>query len=232
MKSKLIIALCFIGAVSVANAQETPQTNYLQESKDFSFVSKKIKEKSVSPKNIENTSEPVQTSSAQTSAYTRPTAEKRFKRYVNSVIGPYALVGTTFSAGIATATNEPEEWGKKWEGFGRRFASNLGRNAIGNTTTYALDEALKLDSTFYRSQKRDAGSRIKNAFLSTVTARKPNGKRIIGIPRLVGTYTGHIVAAEAWFPPRFDYKDGLRSGTISLGVNSAINLLREFVFKK
>ncbi|HQU82952.1 MAG TPA: hypothetical protein PKY59_07510 [Pyrinomonadaceae bacterium] len=232
MRSKLIIALFFIGAVSAANAQETTKTNFLPESKDFSFVSEKTKEKSFDRTVEKNTSEPVRRVTSQSSGYTRPTAEKRFKRYVNSVIGPFTLLGNAIGAGFATLGNEPEEWGKKPEGFGRRFASNLGRSAIRNTTTYALDEAFKLDSGFYKSQKRDPGSRIKNAVLSTFTARKTNGKRVLGVPRLVGTYTGSIIAAETWFPKRFNYKDGLRDGTISLGFNTMVNLFREFILKK
>lgn len=165
------------------------------------------------------------------SGYTRPDAKKRFRRYVNSTIGPFALLGNGIGAGFSTASNEPEEWGKSWEGYGRRFASNVGRNAIRNTITYGLDEALKLDSHFYRSEKRDVGSRVSNALLSVVTARKPNGKRTIGAPRLIGTYTANVVAAETWFPERFSWKDGVRSGTISLGFTAAFNLFREFILK-
>lgn len=113
MRSKLIFALCFISAVVAVNAQETSKIDYLPESKDFSFVSEKAKERSLNAPNRQNASEPVQTSSAQSSVYSRPNAECRFKRYVNSVVGPFALVGTAFGAGISTAANEPEEWGKK-----------------------------------------------------------------------------------------------------------------------
>lgn len=203
MKSKLFLAILLLIAFSGVNAQDTAPAKDSDQPKP-----------------------------PPPAAYVRPSAEKRFKRYLNNTFGPFALAGNAISAGISTATNEPEEWGKKWEGFGRRFASDLGRSVIEETTTYGLDEALKLDSGFYRSQKRDAGSRIKNALLSTVTARKPNGKRTIGVPRIAGIYTGAIVAAEAWFPSRFDYKDGLRNGTISLGANAAFNLFREFVLKK
>jgi hypothetical protein len=164
--------------------------------------------------------------------YARPSADRRFKRYVNGVVGPLALARTVATAGIATWRNSPEEWGDNWEGFGRRVASNLGRSAVKGTTVYVLDEALKLDSAFYRSHKKDFGSRFSNALLSTVTARRPSGKRAIGVPRLVGTYTASIVAYETWYPRRYDFKDGLRSGTISLGFNAAFNLVKEFVWKK
>jgi hypothetical protein len=167
----------------------------------------------------------------QTGNYTRPTAGERFKRSANRIFGPVSLGTKVLSAGISTATNSPEEWGGNWKGFGKRFASSMGKSIIKESATYTLDEAFKLDSTFYRSQKRDTKSKLSNAVLSTFTARKADGKRVVGVPRLVGTYSSSIIAAETWYPKRFDYKDGLRSGTISLGVNVAVNLFREF-FRK
>lgn len=165
-------------------------------------------------------------------AYVRPNAEKRFKRYVNDTVGLYTWAGIVTVAGFGTAFNNPKEWGKSWDGFGRRVASNFGRNAIKSTAIYALDESLRLDSHFYRSKKRDVGSRIANAFLSTVTSRKPSGKRVLGVPRIAGTYTSDVIASQLWYPARYDWKDGMRNGTVSLGINSMFNLLREFVLKK
>lgn len=167
-----------------------------------------------------------------TGAYVRPNRDERLKQYVNNTIGPLALARTATSAGVATWRNSPDEWGKDWEGFGRRFASGLGRGAIKNTTVYALDETLKLDSRFYRSKKKDFGGRLGDALLSTVTARRPDGTRTVGVPRLAGTYAASVIASETWFPKRYDYKDGLRSGTISLGINAGFNVIKEFFWKK
>jgi hypothetical protein len=164
--------------------------------------------------------------------YVRPDGKTRFKRYVNSMFGPMALGKTVLSAGYATWRNSPEEWGDNWEGFGRRVASSMGKSVIKNTTMYGLDEALKYDSRYYRSEKKDFGSRLGNALISPVTARDKNGKRVVGIPRIVGTYTASIVAAETWYPSRYDYKDGLKNGTVSLGMNAAFNLVKEFIWKK
>jgi hypothetical protein len=163
--------------------------------------------------------------------YVRPDRKTRQKNYFKSIFGPYALARTVVGAGISTARNSPEEWGGQWEGFGRRVASNFGKNAIKQTVVYGLDESLKIDSKFYRSKKRDFGSKIKNAVISPFTARSESGKRVFGVSRIVGTYTSSIVAAEAWYPKRYDYKDGLRNGTISLGLNAAFNLFKEFIKK-
>lgn len=172
------------------------------------------------------------TAATNQASYVRPTAEKRFKRYVNDTVGPFAWVGVAASAGFSTIRNEPDEWGKSAKGFGKRFASTFGKNVIRNTAIYGIDEALKIDSHFYRSTKRDFGSRAGNAIASTFTARTASGKRTVGVSRIVGTYAANVIAAEAWYPPRYNWKDGMKSGTISLGINSLFNLVKEFAFKK
>ena len=164
--------------------------------------------------------------------YTRPDADARRKRYVKSMFGPFALARTVASAGISTWQNSPAEWGTKWEGFGRRVASGFGKNIIKQTTMYGLDEAFKLDSAFYRSQKRDFSSRLGNALISPFTARKTNGQRTFGFPRIAATYASSIIAYETWYPRRFNYQDGIKAGTISLGFNAAFNVIKEFVWKK
>lgn len=160
--------------------------------------------------------------------YVRPEAAERFKGYIKDVVGPVSLAKSAASAAISTASNSPEEWEPNGRGFGRRFASNVGRNLVSSTTRYGLDEAFRLDSRYYRSDKSGFGKRLGHAVISTVTARRPSGRRTVGIPRIVGTYTGHIVAAETWYPARYSWRDGLRSGTISLGMNSLFNIVREF----
>lgn len=164
--------------------------------------------------------------------YVRPNKKERFNRYVNSVVGPFALAKYTATAGITTWRNTPNEWGDKWDGFGRRFASNLGKSAIKNTTTYALDEALKVDSRFYRSRNRSVSARLRNSVFSVVTARDTKGKRVIGVPRIAGSFLSGVVASEAWYPSRYNYTHGLKSGVISLGFTVGFNAIREFAWKK
>lgn len=161
--------------------------------------------------------------------YVRPDAETRAKRYAERMFGPFALVGAAAGAGVGTWRNSPEEWGPNGRGFGKRFASNIGRGIIRHTTIYGLDEAFKTDSSFYRSTKRSTGAKFKNAVVSTFTTRTRTGKRTFGFPRIAGTYTANVVAATSWYPDRYGLKDGFRMGTISLGTDVLLNLVREFV---
>jgi len=206
MKKFILVCAMLVLGIAVASGQTAPNT-------------------SKTDKDADKQSTPAATD------YTRPDGETRRKRYFKSLFGPVALARITAGAGFGTIRNSPEEWGKSAEGFGRRFASNFGENVIRQSTMFGLDEALKLDSNFYRSKKRDLGSKVSNAFLSTFTARNSKGKRVLGVPRIAGAYVSHVVSREVWYPGRYNYKDGLKSGSISLGINVAVNLFRELIRK-
>jgi hypothetical protein len=147
-------------------------------------------------------------------------------------VGPFTIGESIVRAGLTTGRNSPSEWGGGWEGFGRRFASNMAKDAIKNTSIYVLDETMKLDSKFYRSRDRHPSARIRNAIFSAVTARDREGKRVLGVPKLVGTFSSNIIASTTWYPKRYDLEHGLKGGVISLGMNVAFNMVKEFVWKK
>ena len=115
------------------------------------------------------------------------------------------------------------------KGYGKRYASGLGRNAIQQTITYGLDSALTLDTGFQRSKREGFFPRFKDALLENVTSRTRSGKRVVSVPRFVGVYSGAVIASETWYPERYSYKDGLRSGTSTMLTSFGINLIREFV---
>jgi len=164
-----------------------------------------------------------------TQPYVFPTSRERFNRYVSSTVGPMRLGRTVLSAGLDQWRDHPTEWGQGAKGYGKRFASGLGQNAIQQTVTYGLDEALKLDTGFERSKREGFFPRMKDALVQNVTSRTTTGKRVISAPRLTGVYAGAIIATEAWYPERYNYKDSLRRGTTNLLTGFGINLVREFV---
>ena len=165
-----------------------------------------------------------------TQDYVFPTHRERFNRYLKSTVGPFRLAWSAGAAGIDQWRDHPEEWGQGMKGFGRRYASNLGQNAIQQTVTYGLDEAFGLDTGFKKSTREGFGNRLKDALIQNVTSRTKSGKRVVSAPRFAGAYSGAIISRETWYPERYSYKDGLRAGTGNLLTGFGINLLREFVF--
>jgi hypothetical protein len=185
---------------------------------------KKLSQNKESLKTVEKTT-PIP---KQTGNYVRPDSKERFNRYLNRTIGT-GLIGVGASSVVQQITETPPEWEQNTEGFLRRVGSNFGKNAISETISYGMEEALKLDSKFYKSKKKDFGSRVKNAFLSSFTARTPSGKRVFNPSRIAGRYAADIIATETWYPERYSYKDGLRQATRGIGFNIGFNLVREFI---
>ena len=177
----------------------------------------------------QTTTQTQQTTTQTTQTYEFPTHGERFNRYVKSTVGPFRLAWSGVSAGINQWRDSPEEWGQGMKGYGRRYASSLGQNAIQQTVTYGLDKAFGLDTGFKKSKREGFGARLKDALLQNITSRTKSGKRVLSAPRLVGVYTGAIVARETWYPDRYTYKDGLKSGTTTLLTSFGINVIREFV---
>lgn len=161
--------------------------------------------------------------------YVFPTRRERFDRYLKDTVGPMRLTRSAFAAGFDQWRDTPEEWGQGMKGYGKRFASSLGRNAIQQSVTYSLDATFGLDSGFQRSGREGVFPRVKHAFLETITSRTKSGRRVLSAPRLAGVYTGAIVATETWYPERYSYKDGLRMGTGTLITSFGVNLVREFI---
>lgn len=110
--------------------------------------------------------------------YKFPTHRERFNRYVKDTVGPFRLARTAFSAGIDQWRDTPEEWEQGMKGYGKRFASSFGRNAIQQTVTYGMDEALGQDSRFHRSNRAGVFPRVKHAFLETITSRKKRAESV------------------------------------------------------
>ncbi|HEU4837289.1 MAG TPA: hypothetical protein VFS90_22855 [Pyrinomonadaceae bacterium] len=205
----LVVCLVAVGAAVSVKSQEVTKEDSKSQSKQTVVVDQ-------------------QTTTKQD--YEFPTHRERFNRYLKSTVGPFRLAWSAGAAGIDQWRDHPEEWGQGMKGFGRRYASHLGQNAIRQTVTYGLDEAFGLDTGFKKSTREGVGARVKSALLDNVTSRTKSGKRVFSVPRFAGAYSGGIISRETWYPERYSYKDGLRAGTGNLLTGFGINLLREFVF--
>jgi hypothetical protein len=163
--------------------------------------------------------------------YTRPTQTTKLHNYFFDAFGPYPIVGAAVAAGIAQADNAPPEWKQGAEGYGKRFGSAFAIAAVSTTTRYALAEAFKEDTLYYRCECKGVLPRLKHAVISTLTARRgEDGHRVFSIPALVAPYAGAMTAAYGWFPGRYDAKDAFRMGNYSLLGFVGGNIALEFIY--
>jgi hypothetical protein len=135
-------------------------------------------------------------------------------------------VGLVF-AGIDQGRNEPPAWGKGWEGYRKRAASNVAEFVIQEGATEALAAAMHRPLDYERCACRGVGNRVRWALWGSVTDPMPNGRHPIAVPRIVGAYVGSFAQAS-WRPDNSDrVRTGLVNGTVSLLIGAGINLFQE-----
>jgi hypothetical protein len=163
--------------------------------------------------------------------YTRPTQKMKLRNYFFDMFGPYPIAGAALAAGINQAYNSPPEWGQGAEAYGKRFGSNFAIAGVSTTTRYALAQAFREDTLYYRCECKGVFPRLGHAVISTVTARRgDDGHRVFSFPALAAPYAGSMTAAYGWYPGRYDAKDGFRMGNYSLLGYVAGNIALEFLY--
>jgi hypothetical protein len=149
--------------------------------------------------------------------YTRPTQKTKLRNYFFDTFGPYPIAGAALAAGINQADNSPPEWRQGAEGYGKRFGSNFGIAAVSTTTRYAMAQAFREDTLYYRCQCKGFFPRLGHAAVSTLTARSgDDGHSVFSVPSLVAPYAGTMTAVYARYPGRYNAEGGLRMGNYTL----------------
>jgi hypothetical protein len=163
--------------------------------------------------------------------YTRPTQEIKLRNYVFDAFGPYPVAGATVLAGVGQMENTPAAWHQGAAGYSRRFASDLGIAAISTTTRYALAEALKEDTLYYRCECKGIFPRLSHAVVSTLTARHgEDGHRAFSFSAFIAPYAGTMTAVYAWYPGNYGARSALRMGNYNLLGSVGENISMEFIY--
>jgi hypothetical protein len=163
--------------------------------------------------------------------YRRPTEKMKLRTYLFDAFGPYPIAGAAMVASRNQSEGTPPEWGQGAGAYGQRFGSNLAIAAVTTTTRYALAEAFREDTVYYRCECKGFFRRFRHAMISTVTARRgEDGHRRLSFPALVAPYAGTMTAVYAWYPERYGPKDALRMGNYNLLAFMGGNLALEFIY--
>ena len=163
--------------------------------------------------------------------YTRPTEKTKLRNYVFDAFGPYPILGAAILGGINQADKTPPDWGQGAGAYGERVGSDFGIALVTTTTRYALAEAFREDTLYYRCECKGLFPRLGHAAISTVTGRYgEDGHRRFSFAALVAPYAGTMTAVYGWYPGRYGPKDGFRMGNYALLAFVGGNIAREFIY--
>ena len=163
-----------------------------------------------------------------TRAYQPITAQERFDYFMKCSFGPMGVARGVFSAGWQMWRDRPEEWPTDASGFGKRFASRMGRGAITHGVTMGVGFMLHDDPRYYRAGEGSAAARLKHALVSTVVVRNQYGGRMPAYSRLAGLVAGNVIETT-WLPPSQNSpSDALRRSASQVGFQVGYNIFKEF----
>jgi hypothetical protein len=166
----------------------------------------------------------------QTAKDFRPlTQGERTGLHLRSLVNPWGFAKAALSAGTDQWHNKPQEWDQGWKAYGKRFANIEGQYAIQKTVTYLISSPLHEDNRYFGSGKHGFWSRTQYALASSVLARHDNGNLHLSVSQLSGVAAGAF-AARLWLPPsQSSAGDAAVSFGITMGSNTALSVLKEFL---
>jgi hypothetical protein len=154
--------------------------------------------------------------------------DQLLKKYVWASIGPPGIFGSAATASVEQWQHYPEQWGKGWQGFSKRWASEYAAGAIGDTTKYAIAHWTHQDPSFARCECRGFGPRLRHALKSPFMARTQDRRYVFSIATVAAQATEHVIPTAIWYPEHAGVRDGLLLAAAGVGAKMGVDVAREF----
>ena len=160
--------------------------------------------------------------------YEAITAHGRGHWVVSNIIGPANLAAGAFTAGLATRSNSPEEYGPHWDGFAKRYGMRMTGRATSSLMEASLGSLWGEDPRYFRTSGQPLMSRLDNVFRMTFIAHDRAGNEMPAYARYIAIPASTVIT-NAWRP---DSQTQLRDvvGRISFSLMSHViaNAFAEF----
>lgn len=141
------------------------------------------------------------TAVCQTVDYTPITTSERINWIVDGTIGPNSLlVVGPIAAGWQTAWNQPEEWGRSWSGFGKRYLQREADVAISNSLEAGVGALWGEEPRYVRLGHGSIGARAKWAIKTAFVTQRRDGRLHAAWGRYVGNTLNNVIE-NSWLPP-------------------------------
>jgi hypothetical protein len=162
-----------------------------------------------------------------------PPASEVAHGIVSDSVGPYSIFMAVAIAGVHQATDNPPDWHQGFPALSKRFGSNMGITAIGNSARYGAGWAMNADFRFQKCTCKGVAARLGHAVKSTAMARRrTDGSAVLSVPNLIAPYAATTSAVYAWYPDRYGIKDAFRMGNYNLLGTLSTNIVFEFMPEK
>jgi hypothetical protein len=157
------------------------------------------------------------------------TLSQKYMYAVKDAFDPARLLLITTRAAVDQANNTPGAWGGGSSSYGIRVASRLGSDLVSETTAFGVAVLDHEERRYFRLGETSSNwARTRHAVRRAFIARSEHGGEMPAYSNFVAGLTTPFIS-QAWHPNGVKGMRELRSGSISLGMDAAANLWREFV---
>src|SRR5579872_2081175 len=156
------------------------------------------------------------------------TAQQRAQWVVFNTLGPQAIIGEAFSAGLGTWRDRPSEFGSHWKGFDKRAGADLSEAAVSHTLEAGLGAIWGEDPRYLRDPGAPYKNRLANVFKMTFLTRNREGQLMPAYARFIAI-PGSSALASIW-RPESESSVGNMGARIGMGVLGRVgsNAFTEF----
>jgi hypothetical protein len=155
--------------------------------------------------------------------------EDRMKWAAVTAVSPKRLAGYVVSSAIATATNDPPEYGPHWEGYGKRIGLRLSTGATGLFMEAAVGSLWDEDPRYHRTQGLGMKARLWNIAKMSVMTQNEEGKVVPAYARYISVPANSYLS-NLWRPDsRATVDRGARRIPLSFMDRMIANAFTEFL---
>ena len=165
----------------------------------------------------------------QDSGYFSLDGAARRKVLIHRLTGWQAVYETVPGTITDQARNFPKQWGRGFDGFGRRFGSQYGQFASSEIIEFGFAAWRQEDPRYHRKGAGGFGGRLGHSLSATFVTNDAAGNKTVAGGRLMGIYGSWAVATVAWLP---EEQRNFRRYNINAASNvltkTSANVFREF----
>ena len=159
----------------------------------------------------------------------RLSAGQKFQLFVDNSVSVDSFTWAVLGSAVGQATDSPTGFGQEWGGYGKRFGSDMARQASGEFFgTFVLASALHEDPRFYAEIHPPFFHAMKYSLQRVFIMRNDDGREVVAWSRLGGPLMAEGLANVYWPDRNRTVGDTLFRYGLDLASRTGGNMLREY----
>jgi hypothetical protein len=159
----------------------------------------------------------------------RLSAGQKFKLFVDNSVSVNAFTWSMLGSAVGQAANSPTGFHQGWDGYGKRFGTDMSREASGQFFgTFVIATALHEDPRFYAEIHPRFFHAIKYSLEQVFVMRSDDGRNVVAWARFGGPALGEGLATVYWPDQNRTVGNTFVRYGLDLASRASGNMLREF----